>query len=193
MQNINREEYRVRSLQFVLFSLGFLSLASCNQWEQRGHALVGKVAPKIDLETLNGNHFRLANYVGKQVVMVDMWATWCGPCCQELPILAQVAHEYRPKGVVFCAVDLREEKQKVADFIRNQKLDVTVALDHQGTVASAYQANGIPMLVLIDKQGIVQSVHVGFRSDLKAVLHQELDELLAAKELAAGTGADHRP
>jgi thiol-disulfide isomerase/thioredoxin len=169
----------MRSLQFAILSLGLCCLASCGRFGSGGSALVGTPAPAIDLETLSGRHFRLADHLGKDVVMLDVWATWCGPCRMELPILAQVAREYRSRGVVFCAVDLREEKQTVSDFLKHEKLDLPVAFDQVGAVASAYQVQGIPLLVLIDKQGVVRSVHVGYRSNIKEVLQKELDDLLA--------------
>jgi thiol-disulfide isomerase/thioredoxin len=176
----------MRSLQFALFAFGLFFVSSCANFGPGGaaSALVGQPAPAIDVATLNGNRFRLANYVGKEVVMVDMWATWCGPCKKELPILAEVAREYRTRGVVFCAVSVHDEKQKVATYVKSEKLNVAVGLDENGSVAGAYHANAIPMLVLIDKSGIVRYVHVGLRSNLKATLHEELDSLLSAKSVA---------
>lgn len=155
--------------------------------------LVGKAAPPIDLEALNGKRFKLADHRGKDVVMVDMWATWCPPCRQELPILVEVARDYKSKGVEFYAVDLGEDKKKVAAFLKKEKLTLQVALDKKGTAAAAYQARVIPQLVLIDKRGIVQSVHVGYSSDIKQVLHKELDKLLADSELVAEDQATNRP
>ncbi len=168
-------------------ALSLACLASCTEWGPGGpgSALVGKPAPPFDLTLLDGRHFRLAEHVGKQVVLLDMWATWCGPCRRELPIVADVAREYRGRGLVVCAVNLQEDKQKVAAFANAEKLSVPIALDEQGVVAQGYHANAIPMLVLIDKAGIVRFVHVGLRSDLKAALHSEIDELLATKVAAA--------
>lgn len=176
----------MRSLQFAILACGLCVLASC-EWMPggAGSALVGKPAPSIDLETLGGSRFRLSDYKGRDVVLVDIWATWCGPCRMELPILAGVAAEYRSKNVVLCAVNLRESKQKVANFMKGEKFKVLVGLDENGSVAGACHVTGIPMLLIIDKAGIVRFVHVGFRSDLKAKLHEEIDSLLSANPVAA--------
>jgi thiol-disulfide isomerase/thioredoxin len=176
-------------IRTVFAALCLFFLTSCSEWGPGGpgSALVGKPAPPIDLMTLGGRRFRLADHVGNQVVLLDMWATWCGPCRHELPIVADVAREYRGRGLVVCAVNLQEDKQKVAAFAAAEKLNLLVALDEQGAVAQEYQANAIPMLVLIDKAGIVRFVHVGLRSDLKAALHSEIDQLLATKAAAADT------
>jgi len=146
--------------------------------------LVGKSAPKVNLKLLDGGDFQLEDHRDKQIVMMDFWATWCGPCVQELPILASVAKAYQDKGVVFRAVNLQEKPEAIRDFLKSKKLDITVALDSAGQIGSAYGAEAIPMLVLIDKKGIVQSVHVGYSPGIKATLQKELDALLAGKNLA---------
>jgi thiol-disulfide isomerase/thioredoxin len=154
--------------------------------------LLAKAAPPFDLERLDGKRVKLADHAGKDVVMLDMWATWCGPCRAELPLLVDVAKDYKSKGVVFYAINLRESKKDIDEFLKKQPLDLTIALDKDAKVADAYGVQGIPMLVLVDKQGIVQSVHVGYNSRIESVLHKELDELLAGKNLAAETIASHQ-
>src|ERR1700691_4448195 len=103
----------MRSLQFVIPSLGLCCLASCGRFGPAASALVGQPAPAIDLEALSGGHFRLADHLGKDVVMLDVWATWCGPCRMELPILLQVAKEYRSKGVALYGINQREDKKTI--------------------------------------------------------------------------------
>jgi thiol-disulfide isomerase/thioredoxin len=179
-----KKEYLMRSLQFAIFAFGLFFLTSCAEWGGTSSALVGKPAPPINLERLGGGHFRLADYVGTEVVLLDIWAPSCGPCRKELPILAAVAREYRSRGLVFCAVSLGDERQKVAEFIKGARLNVAIGLDEKGAVAGAYHAHAIPMLVLIDKAGIVRYVHIGLKSDLKATLHAEIDGLLSLKAVA---------
>ncbi|HEV8068916.1 MAG TPA: DUF2092 domain-containing protein [Planctomycetaceae bacterium] len=156
--------------------------------------LLGKAAPPVDLERLDGKRVNLADNSGKNVVMLDMWATWCGPCRQELPHLIEVAKQYKAKGVVLYAIDIdkRESKKKIEEFLKKEKLDMTVGLDSQGTVGDAYGVEGIPMLMLIDKKGIVQVVHIGYEAkDFEKELHKELDKILAGKNLAAATIAQY--
>jgi peroxiredoxin len=155
--------------------------------------LLGKAAPAVDLERLDGNRVKLANDTGKNVVMLDMWATWCGPCRQELPHLIEVAKDYRAKGVVLYAIDIdkRESKMKIEEFLKKEKLDMTVGLDSKGNVAEAYGVEGIPMLMLIDKHGVVQCVHIGYEPGIDKVLHKELDGILAGKNLAAATISEY--
>ena len=137
----------------------------------------------MSLKLLDKGEFRLKEHKGEHVVMIDFWATWCGPCVQELPILTEVADSYKEKGVVFCAVNLRENTEQIQKFLTDKKLKMTVALDSDAKVATSYHVEAIPMLVLVDKKGTVQSVHVGYNPGIKATLRSELDALLAGKDL----------
>jgi thiol-disulfide isomerase/thioredoxin len=146
--------------------------------------LVGKLAPDVNLKLLDQGDFRLKDHRDAHVVMLDFWATWCGPCVQELPLLAEVAAAYKDKGVVFCAVNEQEKPDQIHKFLKEKKLAITVALDSEGAVGAVYHAEAIPLLVLIDKKGVVQSVHVGYNPAIKTTLCKELDALLAGKNLA---------
>jgi thiol-disulfide isomerase/thioredoxin len=152
--------------------------------EEEPSPLLGKPAPPIKLALLEGGEFDLASHAGTSPVMVDFWATWCGPCVEELPILVKVADEYREKGVVFCALNQAEDADTIRKFLEEQKLSTTIALDSESKVGEAYGLSGIPMLVLIDKGGVVQSVHVGYSAGIEEALRKELDDLLAGKNLA---------
>lgn len=149
--------------------------------EAEEHPLLKKEAPAIELSTLDGGKFNLADLKGKNVVVLDFWATWCPPCRQALPILAEVTKAYESKGVKFYAIDLREEPGKIEAFLRSQGLSINVALDKDGKVANAYKVEGIPQSVIVGKDGIVKVVHVGFGGDLKTRLAAELDSILNEK------------
>jgi len=161
--------------------------------EERRSPLLGEPAPDVDLKLLEKGEFRLKDHRDAHVVMLDFWATWCGPCVRELPILAEVAASYKDKGVVFCAVNQAEEPDDIRKFLKENKLDFTVALDPKGALGEAYHAEAIPLLVLIDKKGVVQSVHVGYSATIKTTLQKELDALLAGKELAKESPSEAKP
>jgi len=117
--------------------------------------------------------------------MLDFWATSCGPCAREMPVVAEVAARYKDKGVRLYAVNQGESEGMVTGFLRKAKLDVPVVLDSDLKIGLDYQVDAVPMLVLVDTRGIVQSVHVGDRPDIAERLKDELDTLLAGKDLAA--------
>ncbi|GAB4385815.1 MAG: hypothetical protein Kow0022_13090 [Phycisphaerales bacterium] len=140
---------------------------------------VGAVAPAFSLRTLDDKTFTLADYKGK-VVVLDFWATWCGPCVAGLPTVTKVTSEYADKGVVFTAVNLREAPDHVRTFMADKKWNFNVAMDSDGAIANLYGVTGIPHSVIIDKTGVVRHVHVGFggAEQYEAQLRQELDQLL---------------
>jgi thiol-disulfide isomerase/thioredoxin len=174
----SRKETSMRG-RFSLLGLFLPVLIFGSSCAKQQSGLVGETAPDIEQQLLDGGEFSLKSHRGKQVVMLDFWATWCRPCVQEMPILAKVADEYRDKGVALVCVNNREAASEIRSFLDREKLDVTVCLDGDGTAGRAYGANSIPMLVLVDKQGIVQRVHVGYSPGIEATLKADLDDLLA--------------
>ena len=151
------------------------------------HELVGKAAPEFEIDVLDGEAFKLQDVIGKKVVMLDFWATWCGPCVAALPHISAAAEELKDKDVIFYAVNLRETPEDVKAFLEEQKLDVPVLLDAEGKVGDLYKAAAIPQTVLIGKDGRVQVVHVGFGGDVKQKLIDEITDILAGKDLAQET------
>lgn len=147
--------------------------------------LLGKEAPAFDIKTLDGGKADLAQHKNKNIVILDFWATWCGPCRQAMPTISKVAKSFADKGVVFYAVDIAESAEDVEAFLKETELDVPVALDTDGAVAQAYGANAIPQTVIIGKDGRVQVVHVGLLPNLEEQLTDELNQLIEGKNLAA--------
>ncbi len=144
--------------------------------------LVGKPAPDFTLELLGGKSFHLAEAKGK-VVLLDFWATWCGPCLQAMPQVEAVAEEFKDRGVQLVAVNLQEDPKQITAMLERHKMHPTVALDRDGAVAQKYEANAIPQTVIIDREGKVARLFVGggpqlgdqLREALKAVLEGKAD------------------
>ncbi len=149
------------------------------------HPLLAKPAPSFKLQLLDGGEFDLSQQKDKKIVILDFWATWCGPCVRVMPIMEEVANEYKDKGVILIAVNLRESPQDIRSFLQEQGLHPIVALDKDGAVGNVYKAQAIPQTVIIGKEGIVQAVHVGALPNLKEILKKELNDLLAGKKLTS--------
>jgi thiol-disulfide isomerase/thioredoxin len=139
----------------------------------------GDKAANFTLDTLGGPSFTLADNQGK-VVVLDFWATWCGPCVAGLPVVTKVMRDYADKGVVFVAVNLRESPDKVSAFMNKKKWNFTVAFDSDGAIANKYGVTGIPHSVIVDQKGVIHSVHVGFggAEATDKMLREELDGLI---------------
>ncbi len=152
--------------------------------EEEVSPLIGKPAPPVKLDLLNGGNMTLAQHKGKDVVIMDLWATWCPPCREGLPIVSKVAADYKNKNVVFYAVNEQEDAATVKKFLADNKLKINVAMDKDGEVGKAYGAESIPRTIIIDKDGVVQVVHVGFSPSLEKTLRANLDAILAGKKPA---------
>jgi thiol-disulfide isomerase/thioredoxin len=148
----------------LILGISAMILASCSRAPSGSEATVevGQQAPKFKLPDLSGQEVALDQYKGK-IVMLDFWATWCGPCRMSMPILENLQKEY-PNDMTLLAVNLQEPRDAVRDFVREQNIHSRVVLDESGTVGETYGAGAIPMQVLIDRQGIVRYVIVGVKS-----------------------------
>ncbi|MEX0611634.1 MAG: DUF2092 domain-containing protein [Pirellulales bacterium] len=149
------------------------------------HPLLGQPAPAFETVDLEDRPIDLSQHLGKGIVLLDFWATWCGPCVEAMPDVDAVAEKYADRGLVFYAVNVGEDAATAKEFLTESKLDVPVAMDPDGTISKLYQVDGIPQTVLIGKDGKVQVVHVGFSSELGTLLTQNIEDLLAGKDLAS--------
>jgi hypothetical protein len=152
--------------------------------EEEPSPLLGTPAPDFTLDLLDGAKLTLADHKGKDIVVLDFWATWCGPCRKGLPIVSKVTSDVKDKGVVFYAVNQREEKDRISAFLQNEGLKINVALDTNGDVGDLYGVSGIPQTVIIGKDGTVQAVHVGLIPGLEQTLRKQLDTLISGGTLA---------
>ncbi len=158
-----------------------LAVAGCSVGaadRQEPAALLGKPAPDFKLALLDGGEVELSALKGKNVVLLDFWATWCGPCRQVMPALDKVSKDYASKGVRYLAVNLREDPAKIRAYLKQAGLKIEVPLDKDGKVAESYHVRGIPTMVIVDKQGIVREAHVGASANLETELRKNLDKIV---------------
>jgi thiol-disulfide isomerase/thioredoxin/outer membrane lipoprotein-sorting protein len=137
-------------------------------------ALEGQPASDFTLETLtDGKPVQLSSLKGR-VVLLDFWATWCGPCRRWLPIVEKAHRDYAAKGLSVFAVNEREPESKVRAYLGKQKLDLPVLMDRSGAVGSTYRASSIPLTVVVGRDGNVLRVMVGLHDaeDLEDVLRE---------------------
>jgi len=123
-------------------------------------AMVGKPAPDFALDLLDGSKFRLSEAKGA-VVVLDFWATWCGPCLQAMPQVDRVAREFKDRGVRLVAVNLQESPKEITAMLERHKMSLTVALDRDGVVANKYAATAIPQTVIVGPDGKVERLFIG--------------------------------
>lgn len=148
------------------------------------YQLLGKPAPDFSLDLMDGTRFDLAAKKGKEIIILDFWATWCGPCRVGMPILSRVSKALADDGVRLYAVNLRESPADIKNYLKSQGLDIAVALDSRGRAGDLYKVDGIPQTVIIGKDGTIQVIHVGVGRDFETVLSSQLMTLISGVNLA---------
>jgi thiol-disulfide isomerase/thioredoxin len=145
--------------------------------EPEDSPLVGKAALDFTLADLAGKSKRLSGFKGK-VVLIDFWATWCGPCRMEMPEIEKLHARYRADGLVVLGINCSESPTRAGAFVDKYDYTFPILLDRDGAVARLYGIDGIPTVVVIDRKGNVAAHLVGARSG---------DQLVAALQKAGLT------
>jgi peroxiredoxin len=149
----------VRSLWVVVLAVCLLATGGC----QRGGALVGKPAPEFSLADLRGNAVRLANLKGK-VVFINVWATWCEPCRQEMPSMQALYEKLTGPDFEMLAVSADQSPRDVVErFVKTYQLTFPVLPDPDLQVADRYQVTGYPETFVIDRNGTIVAHEIGPR------------------------------
>ena len=114
------------------------------------------------------------------VVLLDVWATWCEPCRDALPMYQDLAKHYRAQGLRVYALNVDEDSRAIAPFLAQTKVDLPVLVDANAEVAEkVLRVRGMPTTVLLDRQGRIRYVHEGFGEEYLARYQSEIEELLA--------------
>ncbi len=121
---------------------------------------IGKLAPDFTLTGLDGQEVSLSGFRG-QPVLLNFWATWCGPCSMEMPFLQDVYEKWTGKGLVLLAVNIQENPTKVKGFIEGAGYTFPVLLAAGNEVPLAYNIRGIPATFFIDADGVIRDIKVG--------------------------------
>ena len=142
---------------------------------------VGQPAPEITVQRMSGKSVSVSSYRG-QVLLLDVWASWCGPCKQELPMLDDIASRLRHKGVEVLAVSVDQERDNVVKFLGSRgRWSLTIAHDPKGEIADRLQPDKMPTSYIIDREGIIRYVNYGFVPGDAPTIERRLNELAAAE------------
>ncbi len=121
------------------------------------------IAPPFSLEDLDGKKIDLKHFKG-QVIFLNFWATWCGPCKEEMPSMEALYQKFKERGFVFLAISVDyEEKKKVKDYINKHRYTFPVLIDPKCVTLDLYRVKGIPTTILIDKKGRMVGRVIGYK------------------------------
>ena len=119
-------------------------------------------APDFNLPTKAGTPISLAKYKG-QVVMLNFWASWCGPCRTEMPLMDQIYKKYSAAGFVLLGVNVDTDSTDAQKFLSQVPVSFPIAYDRENKVTKLYDVAAMPSTVFIDRKGKVRALHRGYK------------------------------
>ena len=135
-----------------------------------------RMAPSFTLRT--GSTSVSLDSLRGRVVLVDFWASWCGPCHRSFPWMAAMHKKYADQGLAIVAINLDKTQEAAASFLAELPAPFTVAYDPSGKTASAYHVEGMPTSVLVGRDGRILSTHIGFEPAKAAAFETLIQEAL---------------
>jgi peroxiredoxin len=122
----------------------------------------GQVAPDFALRSTTGQNLRLSEYRG-DVVMINFWATWCGPCRQEMPLLDELYGRYQRVGFNLLGVNIDDDSSRALRMVEELGIHFPVLFDERKEVSRLYNVEAMPATFLVDREGNVRHVHHGYK------------------------------
>lgn len=139
--------------------------------------LEGRMAPDFALKSSSGENLRLSEYRG-DVVMINFWATWCGPCRQEMPLLDELYTRYERVGFNLLGVNIDDDSRRAMQMIEELGVNFPVLFDSRKEVSKLYEVDAMPVTVLVDREGNVRHVHHGYKPGYEEKYLDQIRSLL---------------
>ena len=139
--------------------------------------LAGQPAPDFALKSSTGENLRLSEYRG-DVVMINFWATWCGPCRQEMPLLDELYSRYQRVGFNLLGVNIDDDSSRAMNMIAELGVSFPVLFDSHKEVSKLYDVDAMPVTVLVDREGNVRYIHEGYKPGYENTYLDQVRSLL---------------
>lgn len=177
-------------MRFAPLALTALALSGCSQkmpsltapaLATSSEALSSEPTPlQFTVKSFPGGEPHAIESDRGSVVLLDVWATWCEPCRDALPMYQDLARHYGARGLKVYALNVDEDTRAIPPFLEEAKVSLPVLLDANAEVAEkVLRVRGMPTTVLLDRKGVVRYVHEGFAEEFLAKYQAEIEELLA--------------
>lgn len=138
---------------------------------------LGKPAPDFTLKSNSGKNIKLKELRG-EVILLNFWASWCGPCRQEMPYLEDLQKKYSPLGFTVLGVNVDEDIDNGKGLLKEIPVTFPVVFDSNSKISELYKVSGMPNTVLIDRNGIARHLHLGYKPGYEKKYEQEIKKLI---------------
>ncbi len=134
-------------------------------------------APDFTLKSADGKNVRLSEYRG-DVVLINFWASWCGPCRQEMPVLSDLHDRYKSLGFTVLGINVEENSNDARKLLGKIPVSFPILFDNTSTVSKQYDVVAMPSTVIVDRDGNMRYLHKGYKPGLEDVYLQQVRELI---------------
>ena len=134
-------------------------------------------APEFTLKSRSGQNLRLSDYRG-QVLLINFWASWCGPCRQEMPLLEDLYKRYNKLGFTILGVNVDTDSTKANNYLRDISVTFPIMYDTTNTVSKSYNVNAMPTTVIVDKNGNMRFLHQGYKPGYEKDYKKQVVQLI---------------
>jgi len=134
-------------------------------------------APDFTLKSRSGENLKLSEFRG-EVVMLNFWASWCGPCRQEMPLLEELYQHYKPLGFTILAVNVEDASSDAMAMLKDIPVSFPVLFDSDNKVSDIYGVEAMPSTVLINRDGNIRFVHLGYLPGYEVEYAREIKSLI---------------
>lgn len=138
---------------------------------------IGQIAPDFTLKNTQGENLKLSEQRG-QIIVLNFWASWCGPCRKEMPILQTLHNKYKDLGAAVWGVNVEQENQAGKDFLSELTLDFPIFFDNSNTISKNYQIEAMPTTVIIDRNGNVRQIFRGYKDGYEKKYAKAIKQLI---------------
>ncbi len=142
-----------------------------------GAEAINVPAPDFTLESRSGENLRLEDHRG-EVVMLNFWASWCGPCRQEMPLMDGLYSQYKDLGFTILAVNVDENREEAHRFLDKVPVNYPILYDPESSVSELYEVQAMPTTVMIDRDGKARYLHYGYQPGYEDDYEQQIRELV---------------
>lgn len=163
---------KITNVAFILMALTLSSHVNAVQ--------VSQTAPDFTLKSLTGENLNLEEQRGK-IVVINFWASWCGPCRKEMPILQDIQSKYEDLGILVWGINVEQNNEAGRKFLANVDIDFPIFFDDKNILSDIYDVQAMPTTVIIDRNGVVRYQFQGYRDGYDKKYARAIKKLIREK------------